>query len=328
LNVFRFQGEAEGALQRIFEEAVLNAPCLLLIDDLELLCPQRSQMLSDLQRRIVSCMLTLIDGVVTSPGTVEGNSKATPVSSRVFILATSSQPSLIDTAMRRPGRLDREVELGVPTPTCRGQILQSLLGAMGAISTDNVTSDINEDFIQSLSQKSHGMVGADLLLVCKEAHMNALDRVSGLPYRISHSQSDAVGNIDYSKVAFDTGEKLSQLQCGDITDDLVSRIDLNLHLDDDRIQSTPSTSRLGDQAKGYKLVANDLVAALGRVTPSAIREVTIEVPGNGDVYYILFHECNLVILYNIILLFSAEVHWTDIGGMESVKQSLREVQYI
>jgi SpoVK/Ycf46/Vps4 family AAA+-type ATPase len=273
-------------------------------------------------------MLTLIDGVVTSPGTVEGNSRATPVSSRVFILATSSQPSLIDTAMRRPGRLDREVELGVPTPTCRGQILQSLLGAMGAISTDNVTSDINEDFIQSLSQKSHGMVGADLLLVCKEAHMNALDRVSGLPYRISHSQSDAVGNIDYSKVAFDTGEKLSQLQCGDITDDLVSRIDLNLHLDDDRIQSTPSTSRLGDQAKGYKLVANDLVAALGRVTPSAIREVTIEVPGNGDVYYILFHECNLVILYNIILLFSAEVHWTDIGGMESVKQSLREVQYI
>mmetsp|Transcript_6915 Transcript_6915/g.13241 ORF Transcript_6915/g.13241 Transcript_6915/m.13241 type:complete len:846 (-) Transcript_6915:294-2831(-) len=304
----KFQGEAEATLQRLFEEAALNAPCLLLIDDVELLCPQRTQLLSDLQRRIVSCMLTLIDGVVdTSSGIATRTSNVTQAPSstsrRIFIVATSSQPSLIDTAMRRPGRLDREVELSVPSPSSRGEILKALLCTMGAIEQagrvsstaesdlSTTTCAITDDFIQSLAQKSHGMVGADLLLVCKEAHMTALDRVSGLPHRLGHNIAEMSSDVDYSSAASTTKKQLSNQEfTGDDIEDLSSELGSRLHVGDQQAEpSTPVT---------HKITRQDLLSALGRVTPSAIREVAIEVP---------------------------EVRWGDIGGMESVKQSLREV---
>ena len=220
-------------------------------------------MLSDLQRRVVSCLLTLIDGVVTSghpshfgdsilnEGRIGGNK------GYVFILATSSQPSLIDTAMRRPGRLDREVELGVPTPSCRAAILRSLLTAMGLLPS----SHISDGDIFALSKKSHGMVGADLLLVCKEAHMNALSRVSGLLDR--HDRKNGGRDmIDYTKLAVDTINKLSIGNDPSCVDEVVNR----------NVEDTMACS-------SYLVMGIDLHVALGRVTPSALREVSIEVPG-------------------------------------------------
>jgi SpoVK/Ycf46/Vps4 family AAA+-type ATPase len=293
----RFQGEAESTLQRLFEEASLNAPALVLVDDLELLAPQRTQLLSDLQRRIVSCLLTLIDGVVSaSDGQGQGQRHGQRQGGRVFIIATSSQPNLIDTAMRRPGRLDREVELGVPSPACRGEILHSLLRAMGMLSSAGshegagsrqralMHSDITEEVIRSLSKKSHGMVGADLLLVCKEAHMIALDRITGLPHRLNSHASPAAG-VDYAQVAIDTMGKLSLQSTSDDGESagiVSSKVDLNFHLDDLNAQARPlqeEETGADENVNEYRIIANDLVVALGRVTPSAIREVTIEVPG-------------------------------------------------
>lgn len=306
----------------MFDEAALNAPTLLLIDDLELLCPQRSQLLSDLQRRIVSCMLTLIDGVVASPSGGGGG--------RVFIVATSSHPSLIDTAMRRPGRLDREVELGVPSPACRGSILNSLLSAMGLVNTQHASdltlfplkgnSMITADVVNTIAKNSHGMVGADLLLVCKEAHMIALDRLSGLPHSrnkaspismhnnsLAHTNTNAGTNVnthadngivDYALSAAAALKKLS-LQDAAVKsraendesninaniDILSSQMDLNLHLDDTETGEESQEEQFrrsnveAEHTHEYRVLAKDLLAALGRVTPSAIREVTIEVPG-------------------------------------------------
>lgn len=256
------------------------------MDDLELLCPQRSQLLSDLQRRVVSCLLTLIDGVSDSD-------HFSAAAKRVFVLAASSQPGLVDTAMRRPGRLDRELELGVPSATSRGQILHSLLGAMGVHVQGGggggaAGGGITEEVVRAVARKAHGMVGADLLLVCKEAHMAALDRVTGLPYRAGQGEGAHHENsVDYARIAAASRDKMSGQgsaagpESGDV-EELASRVDLSLHLAESERSASPglhSRAVSVSPADASRVTAADLFTALGRVTPSALREVTIEVPG-------------------------------------------------
>jgi SpoVK/Ycf46/Vps4 family AAA+-type ATPase len=162
-------GEAEQELRQVFMRAAQRAPCLVLIDDVEKVSPQRSggsdsAVVSDLQRRITSCMLNILDGAHALDG--------------VFVIATSSHPSSIDPAMRRPGRLERELELGVPSTSEREDILRQILISFGIpiINGQNSESGVSSKCLIEASVKTSGMVAADLLLGVKEAFVSAVRR--------------------------------------------------------------------------------------------------------------------------------------------------------
>ena len=204
------------------------------MDNIDLLCPTRNNTASDLQKRVVSCLLPLLEGDQTSP--------------RVVIIATSSRPNDIDPALRRPGRLDKEIELSAPNAEERSAILSVLLSSLQVhvVDADDRSLDVTQRTLAEVAKSAHGMVASDLLSVCKEAcHLRLLRRGEGSPL-------DALAS---------------------------------------------SLADLGLQGQTLLLPA-DLTRALNKVTPSALKEIAIEIPS---------------------------VRWTDIGGMEHVKQALREV---
>lgn len=172
-------GDGEKELRRIFTYAHEHSPCVIVADDFDILCPSRSgASTTEQQCRIVSSLLTLVDGVLVPGQTGQGN---------VFLLATSSKPNLLDAAMRRPGRLDLEIELPVPGALDRRDIMHSILKQMNislvvnGVDADSTADASNGDFVINVSdvadiaKNSHGMVGSDLLQLCKEAVFLATD---------------------------------------------------------------------------------------------------------------------------------------------------------
>ncbi|XP_013384510.1 spermatogenesis-associated protein 5-like [Lingula anatina] len=150
----KFYGETEARIRRIFQEAIDKAPSLVLIDELDALCPKRESSNSGLERRVVASLLTLLDGIEQQGSRL------------VLVLAATNKPDSIDPALRRPGRLDREIEIGIPTARDREDILQKLLS--------KVHHSLSADNIKTLADSAHGFVGADLANACKEGGLHAL----------------------------------------------------------------------------------------------------------------------------------------------------------
>ncbi|XP_066583324.1 ATPase family gene 2 protein homolog A isoform X2 [Prorops nasuta] len=148
-------GETERKLAEIFDDAKSKAPSIILIEDIDTLCPKRSTSSTDHERRVLATLVTIFDELQST-------------CDNVFILATSSKPDFVDTSLRRPGRLDKEFEIYVPDPNTRIQILKKLLL--------KVPNDLSEDDIQHISFITHGFVGADLYGLCSEAIMSAVKR--------------------------------------------------------------------------------------------------------------------------------------------------------
>ncbi|GLG92575.1 Spermatogenesis-associated protein 5 [Gryllus bimaculatus] len=144
----RFVGEAEEKLRKIFEDAVLSAPSLILLDEIDALCPRRNSSSLEQERRIVATLATQLDGLGDTA---------------VVIIATTCRPDSIDSALRRPGR---EIEITVPTPGARVHILHKLLST--------TTHSLNESDIKGIAQAAHGFVGADLAALCSQAAHHAL----------------------------------------------------------------------------------------------------------------------------------------------------------
>ncbi|KAL4230306.1 spermatogenesis associated protein 5 [Mactra antiquata] len=160
----KFYGETETKLRQIFEDAKQNAPSLIVMDKIEILCPRRDTSHSELEKRVVACLLTLMDGINSSDK-----------DKFVMVLATSNKPDMIDAALRRPGRFDREIEISVPSATDRLQILQCLLLKLKHNLTDKE--------IQSIADSTHGYVGADLVALSKEASLFSMK--SSITYDMS-----------------------------------------------------------------------------------------------------------------------------------------------
>lgn len=152
----KFYGETEAKLRGIFVEAVANAPSAIFFDDIEALCPRRESGVarSQQENRVVSTLLTMIDNIKEDP---------------VFVIAATCKPELLDSALRRPGRLGKEVEIPVPTASDRTNILHILL--------HNVNHSLTAEDIVSVADAAHGYVGADLAAVCREAGLCALKRI-------------------------------------------------------------------------------------------------------------------------------------------------------
>ena len=215
----KFYGESEARLREIFKEAKEKSPTIIFIDEIDSIAPKREEVTGEVERRVVSQLLSLMDGL-------EGRGK-------VIVIAATNRPNAIDPALRRPGRYDREIEIKVPDKIGRSEILQ--IHSRGMPLDDDVD-------IAKLSAITHGFVGADLEGLCKESAMKTLRRL--LP------------EMKFEDDKIDPG-----------------------FLEDIRVEM------------------NDFEKALRDVTPSAMREVYVEIP---------------------------DVYWNDIGGLKEVKRELQE----
>ena len=215
----KYYGESEKALRDLFEEAQKNAPAIIFLDELDSIAPKRGEVTGEVERRVVAQLLSLMDGLKERKN--------------VIVIGSTNRPEALDMALRRPGRFDREIELGVPDHEGRMEIFQ--IHSRGMPLAEDV---VLEDY----AGRTYGFVGADISAVSREAAMNALRRI--LP------------QIDLDEPTIPK----------EILDRLVVQKD-------------------------------DFEAALREVSPSAMREILVEVPN---------------------------VSWQDIGGLEDVKQLLVE----
>ncbi len=215
----KFYGESEARLREIFQKAQEMSPSIIFIDELDAIAPKREEVTGEVEHRVVAQLLSLMDGMGA-----RGN---------IIVIGATNRPNAIDPALRRPGRFDREIEIGVPDKIGRHEILQIHTRAMP------LTSDVN---LNRLSEISHGYTGADISALCREAAMKSLRRY--LP---------------------------------------------QVNLEDERIPSA--------MLEKMEVNLDDFMNAYREITPTAMREVYVEVPS---------------------------VQWADVGGLTDVKHELQE----
>jgi transitional endoplasmic reticulum ATPase len=150
----KFYGESEERLREVFKQAEDNAPSIIFIDELDSIAPKREEVAGDVEKRVVSQLLTLMDGLQAR--------------GKVVVIGATNRPNALDPALRRPGRFDREIEIGVPDRNGRLQVLQIHTRGM----------PLQEDVdLEKTAEVTHGFVGADLQALSKEAAMKALRRI-------------------------------------------------------------------------------------------------------------------------------------------------------
>ena len=168
----KYYGEAEGRLREVFERAAKAAPCIVFIDEIDSLAPDRSKVEGEVEKRLVAQLLSLMDGFAQTKG--------------VITLAATNRPDHLDPALRRPGRFDREVQFRVPDREGRLEILQIQTRAMPLDPSVN---------LQEIADFCVGMVGADLKALCQKAAYTALrrqipDLQTAIPETLCITQSD------------------------------------------------------------------------------------------------------------------------------------------
>ena len=149
----KFYGESEAKLRDVFEEAARRAPAILFIDEIDAVAPKRAEVVGDVEKRVVAQLLSLMDGFVSR--------------GQVIVMGATNIPEVLDPALRRPGRFDREIEIGVPNTQARLQILK--------IHTRSMPLGPDVDLAE-MADHSHGFVGADVEALCQEVGMIALRR--------------------------------------------------------------------------------------------------------------------------------------------------------
>jgi transitional endoplasmic reticulum ATPase len=149
--IHRFYGESEAKLREIFQRAKERAPSILFLDEIEAIAPKRESAHGEVEKRVVAQLLALMDGLEAR--------------GQVIVIGATNLPGLLDPALRRPGRFDREIEIGIPDAAARRQILQIHTRAMP------VATDVD---LGRLAALTHGFAGADLAALCREAAMTTL----------------------------------------------------------------------------------------------------------------------------------------------------------
>ena len=149
----KFYGESEARLREIFQQAQQNSPSIIFIDELDAIAPKREEVTGEVERRVVAQLLALMDGL-----SGRGN---------VIVIGATNRPQALDPALRRPGRFDREIEIGVPDKQARYEILQIHTRGMP------LAEDVE---LKKLSEMTHGYTGADLAALGRETAMKSLRR--------------------------------------------------------------------------------------------------------------------------------------------------------
>ena len=150
----KYYGESEAKLREIFETAKNNAPSIIFLDEIDAISPKRESVNGDVEKRVVAQLLALMDGI---------NDRG-----QVVVIGATNIPNAIDPALRRPGRFDREIEIGIPDRNGRLKILK--------VHTRDMPLDSGVD-LEKLAELTHGYVGADLQSLCREAAMSAFRKI-------------------------------------------------------------------------------------------------------------------------------------------------------
>ncbi len=152
--IHKFYGESEAHLRKIFEEAGRKGPSIIFLDEIDAIAPKRERVVGDVEKRVVAQLLALMDGLAK-----RGN---------LIVIAATNLPHLLDQALRRPGRFDREIAIPIPDRNGRFEIMEIHSRGMP------LAEDVD---MRHLAEVTHGFVGADLEALCREAAMSALRRV-------------------------------------------------------------------------------------------------------------------------------------------------------
>lgn len=221
----KFYGESEARLREIFQKAQENVPSIIFVDEIDAIAPKREEVVGEVEKRVVAQLLALLDGLQA-----RGN---------VIVIGATNVPNILDPALRRPGRFDREVEIGVPDKEGRYEVLLIHSRGMPLKDKEKEADNVN---LKKLSEISHGYTGADMAALCREAAMKALRRY--LP---------------------------------------------DMNLEEERVPPAVMQS--------MEINMEDFMFAYREITPTAMREVYVEVPNT---------------------------RWDDIGGLDKVKNELKE----
>jgi transitional endoplasmic reticulum ATPase len=181
----KFYGESEAKLREVFEEAARHAPAILFIDEIDAVAPKRTEVVGEVEKRVVAQLLSLMDGFVAR--------------GQVIVIGATNIPEVLDPALRRPGRFDREIEIGVPNTQARLQILKIHTRAMP------LAPDVD---LKEIAEHSHGFVGADLEALGQEVGMIALRRfLSSAPLDTDGIASEELGTLQVTRDDFLGGLK-------------------------------------------------------------------------------------------------------------------------
>jgi len=181
----KFYGESEAKLREVFEEAARHAPSILFIDEIDAVAPKRAEVVGEVEKRVVAQLLSLLDGFVAR--------------GHVIVIGATNIPEMLDPALRRPGRFDREIEIGVPNTQARLQILRIHTRAMP------LAADVN---LEEIAELSHGFVGADLEALGQEVGMTALRRfLSAAPVSTDGTTSAELSSLQVTRDDFLAGLK-------------------------------------------------------------------------------------------------------------------------
>ncbi|KZV47567.1 calmodulin-interacting protein 111-like [Dorcoceras hygrometricum] len=281
----QYQGESEQALDEVFNKATLAVPAVIFIDELDAIAPARKDGGDQVSQRVVATLLNLMDGMSRTDG--------------ILVVAATNRPDSIEPALRRPGRLDREIEIGVPSPRQRYEILLALLSEM--------QHSLSDKDVQTLSMATHGFVGADLAALCNQAALVCLQRFVSLNVRVGESDFKISKVANYSVSSTSSHSHIDCLNSDlDICQVSGDSVDSNLEACFSHASEIESSSDFmdGTGATGafaprddLKITSEDFERARDRVRPSAMREVVLEVP---------------------------KVSWEDVGGQKEVKMQLME----
>jgi len=192
----KYVGESEEKLRAIFTEAEKNSPSIIFIDEIDSLCPARENSSDSLSQRLVSTLLTLMDGI--------------KITKKLIIIGATNRPDTIDAAMRRPGRFDREIEIGIPSQIQRKDILMKLLS--------KIPNNLNEKQIEDITSQAHGFVGADLKAVCREAATSIVQKI--------HKRSLVLNSATETKELTSAMESLNINNCDPINNNDLNHIQL------------------------------------------------------------------------------------------------------
>ncbi len=177
--ISKYYGEAETRLRQVFEKATKSAPCLIFIDEIDALVPNRANVEGEVEKRLVAQLLGLMDGFAETKG--------------VIVLAATNRPDAIDPALRRPGRFDREIIFPIPDRKARREILEIHTRSMPLTNVD----------LEDIADRAYGYVGADIKGLCQVAATNALRR------QVS-SVADIPENLDVNREDFEFALKQVQ----------------------------------------------------------------------------------------------------------------------
>ncbi|OAQ33838.1 AAA-domain-containing protein [Linnemannia elongata AG-77] len=253
--ISKFYGETEAKLRTIFELAAERSPSIIFIDEIDALCPKRDEAASEMEKRVVATLLTLMDGasdkrIPAKTGTNHLNEddtnnpsaeETTKKSPRIVVMGATNRPNALDEALRRPGRFDREIEIGIPDAKARAEILVALL--------KRIPNRLTTAEVEHLASISHGYVGADLAAVCREAGLKTIHRVMSKEVKSAEEETlDLQAQFRAMSVSGSTTAA---------TDKVVS---------------------VEEKEEELMVSAEDMRLAMTDVKPSAMREIMIEVP--------------------------------------------------